>query len=421
MQPHLLIFEPDPRGHTCEWIEHILAAVPACPERPILSLVVAADLAALLGDAVARSPAGQVRVLALSTREQALCTHRRLAVSAFARWWLMRRHLRRTGAASGVFLEFDHLSLPLGLGLPTGRPVSGILFRPSVHYGSFRPAHPSLKERLRDWRKDVLYRLMLANPALRSVLSLDPHFPEFARHRYRRGGKVVALPDPAFPVPAVAASPPPPFMADIPTNRLLFVLFGELTERKGVMRLIEALAILPPDAAGGIAVIVAGRLDGALRPPIQQAIDGLTSARPDIWFRLEDRRLAENELARLVGRSDVILAPYQRFVGSSGILMWAARMQRPVICQDYGLLGHLTRRYALGLTADTTDAGELAGAIALAARRGPTALGDPVKMAEFAALHTPEHFAQTLLRHALRAPAEAMAPSLSPAARVASK
>ncbi|MDX9862884.1 MAG: hypothetical protein RBS99_18395, partial [Rhodospirillales bacterium] len=271
MQPHLLIFEPDPRGHTCEWIEHILAAAQTWPEPPILSLVVAADLAALLGGAVARSPAGQVRVLPLSTREQALCTHRRLAVSAFARWWLMRRHLRQSGASSGVFLEFDHLSLPLGFGLPTVRPVSGILFRPSVHYGTFGTARPSLKERLRDWRKDVLYRLMLANPALRSVLSLDPHFPDFARHRYRHAHKVIALPDPVFPVIAVAPSPPPPFMVDIPTNRLLFVLFGELTERKGVMRLIEALAILPADAAERIAVIVAGRLDGGLRPSVQQA------------------------------------------------------------------------------------------------------------------------------------------------------
>ena len=421
MRPHLLIFEPDPRGHTCEWIEHLLTAAPTCPERPILSLVVAADLARLLGDAVARAPANQVRVVALTDREQALCTHRRLSVSAFSRWWTMRRYLRRTGATGGVFLEFDHLSLPLALGLGTSRPVSGVLFRPSVHYGTFGPDRPTVKERLRDGRKEVLYRLMLANPALRAVLSLDPCFPEFAWQRYRHGEKVAALPDPAFPIPADSPAVDPAFMADIPAGRTLFVLFGELTARKGVMPLIEALAMLPADVAGRIAIMIAGRLDPALRPAVQHAAAGLAVARPDIWFRLEDRRLPGEELARLVGRSDVILAPYQRFVGSSGILMWAARMHRPVICQDYGLLGHLTRRHGLGLTADTTDAGALAGAIALAARRGSAALGDPVRMAAFAASHTAEHFALTLLRAALRDPAQAIAHSLSPAPRIASK
>lgn len=421
MRPHLLIFEPDPRGHTCEWIEHLLAAAPNCPERPLLSLVVAADLASLLGDAVARAPANQVRVIALTAREQALCTHHRLSVSAFARWWTMRRHLRLTGATGGVFMEFDHLSLPLGLGLKTGRPVCGILFRPSVHYGTFGPDRPTVKERLRDARKEVLYRLMLANPALGTVLSLDPYFPEFAWRHYRHGEKVVALPDPAFPIPSGSLAEEPAFMADIPAGRSLFVLFGELTARKGVMPLLEALAMLPADAAGRIAVIVAGRLDATLRPAVQHAAAGLALARPDIWFRLEDRRLPEDELAHLVGRSDVILAPYQRFVGSSGILMWAARMRRPVICQDYGLLGHLTRRHALGLAVDTTDAGALAGAIALAVRRGPKAMGDPVRMASFAASHTAEHFAQTILRSALRDPQQAIAPSLSPAPRIASK
>lgn len=421
MRPHLLIFEPDPRGHSCEWIEHLLAAAPNSPEQPILSLVVAADLAHMLGDAVARAPANQVRVVVLTPREQALCTHHRLAVSAFARWWLMRRYLQRTGASAGMFLQFDHLSLPLGLGLRTGRPVSGVLFRPSVHYGVFSPGRPSAKERLRDGRKDMLYRLMLANPSLRAVLSLDPYFPEFAWQRYRHGEKVLALPDPAFPAPAGVSAREPAFMAGIPKERALFVLFGELTARKGVLPLIEALAMLPADAARRIAVIVAGRLDAALRPTVQQAAAKLALARRDIWFRLEDRRLGADELAQLVSRSDVILAPYQRFVGSSGILMWAARTQRPVICQDYGLLGHLTRRHALGLTVDTTDAGALSGSIALAARRGPAALGDPAGMAAFAASHTVEHFALTLLRGALRDPAHATTRSLSPAPRAAPK
>src|SRR5207237_3091484 len=100
------------------------------------------------------------RLVALWPLERWLCTLRLLSVSAFARWWTMRRHLRRSGAQQGFFLMLDLLSLPLALGLGAGgKRVSGILFRPSVHYGTIGPYKPSRGERLRDGRKALLYRL----------------------------------------------------------------------------------------------------------------------------------------------------------------------------------------------------------------------------------------------------------------------
>lgn len=396
---HLLILEPDPRGHACEWIEHLLAALPSQPTPEKLSVVVAAELATMLDAARGRLPAGRIGVVPMTAREQALCTHRRLAVSGMARWWMMRRYLRRTGATRGFFLSLDHLSLPLGLGLPTGRPVSGVLFRPSVHYHTFGAGHPTARERVREWRKEALYRLMLLNPALDPVLTLDPYFPAYARARYRNGGKVTALADPALPASAAVSATDLDFMPPIPAGRTVFVLFGELTERKGVLPLLAALDRLPDDVAGGTAIAIAGRLDPALRPTVREAVDRLRQRHPGLWLHLEDRRLPEGAIAALVSRCDVVLAPYQRFVGSSGILMWASRMRRPLICQDYGLLGHLARQHGLGMTADTTDPAALADAIAVAVRQGPAALGNPERMAAFAEYHTPERFARAVLVH----------------------
>lgn len=399
--PHLLILEPDPRGHAHEWIEHILARARAYPHPPRFSLVVAHELAMALVGVGARGARSHVQVFALTSREQALCTHRWLVVSGFARWWTMRRYLRRTDATHGLFLALDHLSLPFGLGLGTaGRPVSGILFRPSVHYPALGPYRPTIKERLRDLRKDVLYRLMLCNPAVQAVFSLDPYFPAHAARRYRRGAKVVELPDPAFPAPE--PSPAEVVLTrSVPDGRITFVLFGELTARKGVLSLLEALTRLPAEVAKQVAIIIAGRLDPPLRSSTHQAVARARQAQPELWLGLEDRRLASGEIAALVRRSDVILAPYQGFVGSSGILMWAARMRRPVVCQDYGLLSRLTREHALGVTVDATDPSALASTIATCVRRGPKTLGDPERMAAFAAARRPEHFAVTILSRAL--------------------
>lgn len=348
---HILVFESDPRGHAQEWLEHLIGHVAARPAAPRLTILVAAELA----DELAAHASDRVRVLAMTPRERRLCGHPKLAVSGFAKWSTMRRRLRETGATAGLFLCIDHLSLPLGLGLPmAGRPVSGVLFRPTDHYRDFGCRPESWGERLRDLRKWGLTLGMLRNPAVSRLLTIDPYFPDHARRYYPGGDKVVAVGDPAHPPPAPSADERA--LADeIPADRTVFVLFGELTERKGVLPLLDAVARLPADTAAGAAVILAGRVD----PPIRRAVDDALAAarrtRPELWLKLADRRLAMGEITALVERANAVLVPYQRFVGSSGVLMWAAQLRRPVVCQDYGLLGELTRRFGLGTTVDSCD------------------------------------------------------------------
>src|SRR6266481_2013566 len=143
--PKILIFEPDPEGHALEWLEHLMAFVAAERRDTEIWLVAPEALCQALSGALPAGSADRIRVVALSPLERRLCTLRLLSVSAFARWWTMRRHLRRSGAQHGFFLMLDLLSLPLALGLGAGRRrhLSGILFRPSVHYGAIGPYTPS--------------------------------------------------------------------------------------------------------------------------------------------------------------------------------------------------------------------------------------------------------------------------------------
>ncbi len=334
-------------------------------------------------------------VLALTEREVALCTHRRLAISGLARWWTMRRYLDRTGGRHGLFLELDHLTLPLALGLPMGRgrAVSGILFRPSVHY---RHGTGRTGERLRDLRKAWLYRLMLRRGAVQRVHTLDDGFPAYARATYPGGDKVVTLVDPAFP--PLEPSEGDRYLAErAPEGRTLFVLFGVLSERKGVLALMRALALMDPTTASRTAVIVAGEVDPTIRDELDAAIASLRRLQPALWLHLEPRFLKSGEIAALIDRCDAVLAPYQRFVGSSGVLMWAASRGRPVIAQDYGLVGRLVRDRGLGLTADTSDAASLARALAAAVGLQRGQLADPDRLAAFAAGLTPDAFAAAIL------------------------
>jgi glycosyltransferase involved in cell wall biosynthesis len=392
----VLVFEPDAEGHSQEWLQHLIEFAAADRSRPAISVAAPERLCLALAQSLPADVMGRVELRPLSPQELRWCTDRRLTLAALARWWTMRRHLRHSGADSGFFLSLDLLALPLAFGLGAqGKTLSGILFRPSVHYGSFDGHRTHGRERLRDVRKDVLYRLMLRNPALERVLSLDPFFPAHAGKHYANGGKVEHLPDPAHPeakaVPAGNDNGPKD------TDRITFLLFGYLTERKGPLVVLDALERLTPSTTAKIGVVMAGRVDPALRSRLDERCTRLATLHPQLRLSIEDRRLDQAELESLVRRSDVVLAPYQRFVGSSGVLLWAARAGKPVLAQAYGLVGHLTRQHRLGLSVDSSDPVAVAAAITQMAQLGPSSFVDLSAARAFAASQTPQRFAAAVL------------------------
>ena len=109
--------------------------------------------------------------------------------------------------------------------------------------------------------------------------------------------------------------------------------------------------LLPTHIGRRTALLLAGRIDPMIHGAIRERCSTLAREQPELWLRIEDRWLNRAELAVLVERSDVVPAPYQRFVGSSGVLMWAARAGRPVLAQEYGLVGRLTQDHHLGAVA----------------------------------------------------------------------
>lgn len=389
----LLVLEPDGDGHAEEWLQHLLLHLGKQSEVERIWLAVPPDLHDRLTDQLPVHLRHRIGLLALTPAELRMCTHRRLVISGMARWWVMRRYLTRTGAEIGYFLSLDHLSLPLGLGLGAGRRrLSGILFRPSVHYHALGDYRPDFGEKLRDWRKATLYRGMLRNPAVESVLTLDPFFADYAVVHYPQGDKVSVVSDPAFPIAGVAANDDLLPVA-VPQDRIMLLLFGALTERKGVLNLLDSMKMISPAVAARIAVVIAGKVASEIRRDLSLRQARLRREQPDLWLHVEDRWLNSPEITALVRRCDIVLAPYQRFVGSSGVLLWAARAGKPLLTQDYGLLGRLVRDHHLGLTVDATDPRKLADGISDMVRRGPLRFIDTASAADFVSHHTPEMFA----------------------------
>jgi len=395
-RPSVLVLETDGQGHQPEWLHHLIRHAAQNAEDAVVSFVVPPELFDDLSARVRDMPGDRVRVAALSTVETRMCRSQNLLLSGFARWFVTRRYARRTQAGRVCVLALDHLSLALALGLGfCGRPLSGILFRPSVHYRLLGAYRPSWREKLRDLRKSALYRLMLRNPALTAVHSLDPYFPEFARRRFRYGEKVQTLHDPAHPL-VRSLEGEHRVAARIPRDRTLFLLFGYLTERKGTLKLLDALLELAPGYERNIAVMLAGSIDPHIRETVFERLSRVRRARPDLWIGHEDRRLAAGELEALIGRANVLVAPYQRFVGSSGVLMWAARAGKPVLTQDFGMMGAIVRELGLGTAVDTTDPGAIARAICSIVDDGARSSFDREAALALSETHTPSAFTSAI-------------------------
>lgn len=366
----VMVFEPEHGGHQPAYVR--LLAEWVSIQRPSCRVVFAVSGRLLerlqCEDAFDLRQQACCEVIEIAPAAAEACCRGPLHRRSFAMLQLVTELVPKASARHVISLFLDPLQLALALQrrLPREVTLSGILFRPSVHEIYAPTASSSMGERLRDHRKRLLYRLMLRNPTLTDVLSLDPYFPSFAQAEFGAGSKVRALPDPVVTMPAATGRPHvgADLLESIRGREVIFTLFGALAARKGVLQVLDALSLLTGPSRAMARVVLAGNVEPDIAEEFARRIQRLHGARgADDCLRVVDRFLTTPELAWLVRQSTVILAPYQRFVGSSGVLGWAAEARKPVIAQDYGLIGALVRNYRLGLAVDASDPVLIAEAI----------------------------------------------------------
>ena len=390
VRPELMIFEPYSGGHRSEYVCHLLRAwrdlrcsgrvIIATPagllqEQPGLS-------AGLLDGSWAEelsfgdlSKEGSPGLFALGCRNARLL-----------RTLILQHKPRRVLA-----MYFDHLQLGMALGLRFDFDVriSGILFRPTIHYSDSRVLS-------RGWfrarQKRLFLRLAAANRHMGTLFSLD----ETAVPGLRRVGfhRTIALPDPvATPSEGLGFSDIRA-LYQIEAGRRVWTLFGVIDLRKGVRQVLEALSHMEAAEVSQICLVLIGLQSGA----VKEGLSGWSAAAVGKGLQLvvDDRRVSSKEVQDTFAASDLILAPYQNHVGSSGILMRAAAAGRPVLSQSYGLMGFNVNTYKLGLVADTQNP----KALLVAMRRflaEPRAGFNPIDAQGFASANTPAAFAAVLL------------------------
>jgi glycosyltransferase involved in cell wall biosynthesis len=406
----LLVFELSVGGHYPTYILHLIRywQKHQCPG--VLKFVVSPRFLQDHAEVVqaAKSPASTIEFIAITPAQELALQPRtsswRRKIREFQEWELLRQYATQLQAAHCLLLYFDNRQSPLAVRSSLPCACSGIYFRPTFHYGQFSQdagssAPPSSRQqRLKEgWEKFYL-SLALRHPQMRYLFCLDPFVVEPVAH-LKTPAQAVFLPDP-IEIYDVLPEQLSQFKADlgVEPGRQVFLLFGGLSARKGIHPLLEAVLQLSAEDCQHLCLLLVGSIATPDRPLVESRLQQIAATQP-IQVIVRDQYVPDADVQLYFQSSDVALATYQRHVGMSGILVWAAATQKPVLSSDYGLMGEITRRYQLGLTVDSTDASAIAAGLQQFLRQPLEEIGDRTQMQVFAKQNEAEAFSRVIFEH----------------------
>jgi glycosyltransferase involved in cell wall biosynthesis len=407
-RPRLMLFDLALGGHHGNYIQHLIDYAYEKKFLGEIDIVVLPQFADVHRDtvkAIAASKHPPINLVSISIAEEAALGSRNSGVKRtlrnFREWDIFCKYAQKLQTTYALIMYLDTYALPIAFGKKSPCSFSGIYFRPTFHYSTFASyqlsgqlfGQPAWKKNIQHWREKITVDQILRRSQLHKLLCLDP----FAV-KALQSSKMIHLADP------VSSSPPllsdlSGFQAElgIEQHRRVFLLFGALDERKGIYQLLDAIELLHPEIAQNFCLLIVGKTNPDEQTRIQPKIAVLSQTHPVQILELYDF-IPEDKVLKYFQAADVILAPYQRHVGMSGILLLAAAAGKPVLSSSYGLMGELVEHHQLGLAVDSTVPAEIAQALSHYVLEPPTTFGDRHRMSLFAEQNSIELYSSTIFQ-----------------------
>jgi len=314
---------------------------------------------------------------------------------SFQEWQLIDKYTKITGCDHCLIMFFDSLLWRMSFRIKPSCSMSGIFFRPISHYRNFPNFRPSSRERFWEFREKMGLSRMLALGCMENFFCLDPLAAKYYSQLYSETN-ITYLPDPVKTYNiSQEQTDKLELNLEIEAGRKIFLLFGSLTDRKGVYQLLEAIKTLSPELSQQLCLLIIGPVEEN-KNKIDMLVKETTEFKP-VQIICRDEYVMDREIQPYFKISDVILAPYQRHVGMSSILVRAATASKPVLASDYGLMGQVTSSNKLGITVNSEFPQGIADGLALCLSEPADNLCNHEKMREFAEQNKAEQFSQVIL------------------------
>jgi glycosyltransferase involved in cell wall biosynthesis len=397
---NLMMFDLSVRGHHPSYIQYLIQYWDENTLPGRLDIVVSRRFVVEHADVLEyadRCSSKNIAFVTISAAEEALLSSRKSrlkrAFRFFQEWQILCRYAKALKATHCLVLYFDTYQIPLLFGLTAPCSFSGIYFRPTFHYDRLTQARSSEDNKFQKWREIFSISRVLKHPQLKMLFCLDPFAVDFVKERYNTD-RICHLPDPILPILTERERSQSLKKAlNIEEKRTVFLMFGSLTERKGIYQLLDAIASLSDEWCDRLCLLLVG--ESRISKQIDEQIAKISQIKP-IQAIARYQFISDSEIPDYFQISDVILAPYQRHVGMSGILLWAATANKPILSSDYGLMGEMVTRYGLGLTVDSSSPEEIAQGLMECLSQPRSSLGDRAKMKQFVEHNSVNRFTQTI-------------------------
>lgn len=244
--------------------------------------------------------------------------------------------------ADGLAQVAGAASILGGPRLPRSVEWEGILMR-----GRF--AYPSTS-----WTDPVFARAWLAATSATPIDILHFLDPIPFERVVGRGGRLASkarlIPEPVEPM-AVSDRRDARRALGLPLEGRIVCCPGGLDARKGVDRMLRAFRSAAGRLRSDDRLLLIGRVDASIGKALGEARGLIERGR----IILREGVVSDADLHRAIAAAHVVAATYPRQVGSSGIVVRAAALERIVLASDYGWLGMVAGRFGLGLTCDCGD------------------------------------------------------------------
>jgi len=179
----------------------------------------------------------------------------------FNGWKLFCKYAADLKVDRALLMYSDHFQLPMLLGQASPCPVSCIYFRPTFHYGGLESYHPTLKQRIAAWRKQLMMKRLLKLKQMDVLFSLDPLAVEYMQTNFTTDATIQRLPD-SFVRYETTAEQLNDLRSDlgIESGRKVCMLLGILDSRKGPLQLLNAAQQLPDALQKDLCLLLVGSL-----------------------------------------------------------------------------------------------------------------------------------------------------------------
>ena len=323
------------------------------------------------------------------------------AIRAFKEWSLFCKYAKLYKASQALLMYFDTLQVPFIFGQRSPCPISGIYFRPTFHYSSFnRPLSRGIKDYIQVFRERFNLTFFLRRSHLKRLFCLDPFVVNYINQHWRVDkARYLADPVQLYDHHKTEFLDTLKSELGIDHDRQVFLMFGALTQRKGLDQVLDAIALLPADVSPKICLLMVGPLGSgsADKDRLKSRISTLSQT-SSVQIILRDQFITDQAVQPYFQIADFVLATYQKHVGMSNILVRAALAQKVVISSDYGLMGEITQKFKLGLAIDSGNPLEIARAFQRCTVTPQEEMGDPVSMKQFGEKNLAENFSSVILK-----------------------